>query len=259
MDIGKHCEKCQTLDFLPINCQYCIKKFCKNCFAIHQESCGKYEDELSDEEKGKIENIYRDERCAEIDCKGKVYLTSDPCHDCSQLFCIKHRHSGDHDCMKKSVEKIKNDKEKVMELQNKNIHSKIEKKIRENKKKNSLGIKVALMRLKSKAKSCFINSSGKITNNIDENIKIYLHCSLDIDGKMRETVDMFFPNYWTINHVRSKLCEEFKVDLNGFVLYTEDEIDLTTYGNRTIKEVVDKEKKIMNGSDIFLRQIILPQ
>ncbi|XP_060946295.1 AN1-type zinc finger protein 2A isoform X1 [Limanda limanda] len=130
-DLGEHCSEntCKRLDFLPMRCDACQEIFCKDhiTYATHQCTSSYKKDiqvpvcplcnipipikrgEMPDIKVG--EHIDRDcksdpaqrkrkiftNRCSKGGCKQKemIRVTCDQCH---LNYCLKHRHSLDHDC-----------------------------------------------------------------------------------------------------------------------------------------------------------------
>ncbi|XP_039267223.2 AN1-type zinc finger protein 2A-like [Styela clava] len=129
--IGDHCSDsfCRQLDFLPIKCDACEKQFCKNHIRYEDHKCeSSYKKdvqvpvcplcnkpvpvprgEVADIKVG--EHIDRDcqsdpakkhrqaysNRCSAPKCKQKELIPV-VCPDCRQNFCLRHRHTQDHDC-----------------------------------------------------------------------------------------------------------------------------------------------------------------
>lgn len=125
--LGKHCseEYCNKLDFLPMKCDACGAIFCSEHFSYQTHSCpsafrkdvqvpicplcsepvptprdvspdvtvGAHIDQFCRSEKKKIYT----NRCTFRNCKKKE-LVPVSCTVCRQNFCLKHRHTTDHDC-----------------------------------------------------------------------------------------------------------------------------------------------------------------
>jgi len=117
--IGLSCTDpdCNQLDFLPIKCDACKNIFCaehykyidhhcvegqkRNNVVPTCERCHSLEFHLNNHclpyKKTKIYN----NRCNQKECKRKE-LIQIRCDECELVFCIKHRHSEDHDCRGKT-------------------------------------------------------------------------------------------------------------------------------------------------------------
>lgn len=125
--LGKHCSEkyCNKLDFLPMKCDACGAIFCSEHFSYQTHSCpsafrkdvqvpicplcsepvptprdvspdvtvGAHIDQFCRSEKKKIYT----NRCTFRNCKKKE-LVPVSCTVCRQNFCLKHRHTTDHDC-----------------------------------------------------------------------------------------------------------------------------------------------------------------
>lgn len=125
--LGKHCseEFCNKLDFLPMKCDACGAIFCSEHFSYQSHSCpsayqkdvqvpicplcgepvptprdvspdvtvGAHIDQFCKSEKKKIYT----NRCSFKNCKKKELIPVS-CGVCKLNFCLKHRHTTDHDC-----------------------------------------------------------------------------------------------------------------------------------------------------------------
>ncbi|XP_058811868.1 AN1-type zinc finger protein 2A [Topomyia yanbarensis] len=125
--LGKHCcEKfCNKLDFLPMKCDACGDIFCSDHFSYRTHSCpsaykkdvqvpicplcgepvptardvspdvtvGAHIDQFCKSEKKKIYT----NRCSYKTCKKKELIPVS-CGVCKRNYCLKHRHTSDHEC-----------------------------------------------------------------------------------------------------------------------------------------------------------------
>eukprot|EP00127_Corallochytrium_limacisporum_P003838 Clim_evm52s153 gene=Clim_evmTU52s153 len=132
MEYGKHCsyKECNSLDFLPVECQLCKTTFCAShgrpdqhdC--LHQkrfvdrsvkcEFCGDLlppgpEDPNVDSPELKLHQAKRCEEargkyggpvCALESCAQSVKFVRAHCALCDQDYCLKHRHPDEHACPK---------------------------------------------------------------------------------------------------------------------------------------------------------------
>ncbi|ALC38892.1 CG12795 [Drosophila busckii] len=125
--LGQHCHEptCNRLDFLPVKCDSCDKVFCAshynydrhNCPGAHRKNfqvpicplCGEpvptapgVEPDLTVSQhidkqcKSDSKKIYTN-RCHAKGCKIKELIPVQ-CSQCKVNFCLRHRHSSDHDC-----------------------------------------------------------------------------------------------------------------------------------------------------------------
>ncbi|XP_062143198.1 AN1-type zinc finger protein 2A [Drosophila sulfurigaster albostrigata] len=125
--LGQHCNEatCNRLDFLPVKCDSCDKVFCAshynydrhNCPGAHKKNfqvpicplCGEpvptapgVEPDLTvgqhiDKQcQSDSKKIYTN-RCHAKGCKRKELIPVQ-CSQCKLNFCLRHRHSSDHDC-----------------------------------------------------------------------------------------------------------------------------------------------------------------
>ncbi|XP_072170989.1 AN1-type zinc finger protein 2B-like isoform X2 [Diadema setosum] len=130
-ELGQHCHEstCKQLDFLPMKCDACSNVFCKdhityvkhNCAAGFQKDvqvpvcplCNKpvpikrgeppdigvsdhIDRECQSDPAVKKRKVYAN-RCNKKGCKQKE-LVPILCSSCQLNFCLKHRHTSDHDC-----------------------------------------------------------------------------------------------------------------------------------------------------------------
>lgn len=125
--LGKHCSEkyCNKLDFLPMKCDACGAIFCSEHFSYQTHSCpsahrkdvqvpicplcsepvptprdvspdvtvGAHIDQFCRSEKKKIYT----NRCTFRNCKKKELIPVS-CTVCRRNFCLKHRHTSDHEC-----------------------------------------------------------------------------------------------------------------------------------------------------------------
>ncbi|KAH8376645.1 hypothetical protein KR093_000589 [Drosophila rubida] len=125
--LGQHCNEatCNRLDFLPVKCDSCDKVFCAshynyerhNCPGAHKKNfqvpicplCGEpvptapgVEPDLTVSQhidkqcQSDSKKIYTN-RCHAKGCKRKELIPVQ-CSQCKLNFCLRHRHSSDHDC-----------------------------------------------------------------------------------------------------------------------------------------------------------------
>ncbi|XP_055586596.1 AN1-type zinc finger protein 2A [Uranotaenia lowii] len=125
--LGKHCSEkfCNKLDFLPMKCDACGAIFCSEHFSYQTHSCpsaykkdvqvpicplcsepvptprdvspditvGAHIDQYCKSEKNKIYT----NRCTFKNCKKKELVPFN-CTVCKMNYCLKHRHTADHEC-----------------------------------------------------------------------------------------------------------------------------------------------------------------
>ncbi|XP_058450068.1 AN1-type zinc finger protein 2A [Malaya genurostris] len=125
--LGQHCSEkfCNKLDFLPMKCDACGAIFCSDHFSYQTHSCpsaykkdvqvpicplcsepvptardvspdvtvGAHIDQFCKSEKKKIYT----NRCTFKNCKKKELIPFS-CTVCKRNYCLKHRHTADHEC-----------------------------------------------------------------------------------------------------------------------------------------------------------------
>ncbi|XP_037710344.1 AN1-type zinc finger protein 2A [Drosophila subpulchrella] len=130
--LGQHCSEqtCNRLDFLPVKCDSCDKVFCAshynydrhNCPAAHRKNVqvpicplcrepvptppgvepditvGQHIDQQC---KSESKKIYTN-RCHAKGCKRKELIPV-TCSQCHLNFCLRHRHTSDHNCQPSSA------------------------------------------------------------------------------------------------------------------------------------------------------------
>lgn len=129
--IGQHCSKkdCNKLDFLPIECDACKQLFCDDHFRYSNHQCqkayqkdnqvpvcplcnipipvqkgmqpdyvvGNHIDADCQSDPAKSRRKVFTNRCSYKKCKTKEVIPV-ICNECSLNFCLKHRHTVDHQC-----------------------------------------------------------------------------------------------------------------------------------------------------------------
>merc|ERR1712066_772985 len=94
---GKHCSKCDFLDFLPTTCPHCEKIYCKvHLNVVSGHDCAEFT-KLEDSKKN-VPSLPK-YICALHSCN-IIELISIICEDCKKQFCIKHRSPQFHVCQK---------------------------------------------------------------------------------------------------------------------------------------------------------------
>ncbi|XP_017004117.2 AN1-type zinc finger protein 2A [Drosophila takahashii] len=130
--LGQHCSEptCNRLDFLPVKCDSCDKVFCASHYNYDRHSCpsahrknvqvpicplcrepvptppgvepdvtvGQHIDQQC---KSESKKIYTN-RCHAKGCKRKELIPV-TCSQCHLNFCLRHRHTSDHDCQPPSA------------------------------------------------------------------------------------------------------------------------------------------------------------
>ncbi|XP_033173080.1 AN1-type zinc finger protein 2A [Drosophila mauritiana] len=125
--LGQHCSEatCNRLDFLPVKCDSCDKVFCASHYSYDRHSCpGAYRknvqvpvcplcrepvptppgvepdvtvgQHIDQQCKSESKKIYTN-RCNAKGCKRKELIPV-TCSQCRLNFCLRHRHTSDHDC-----------------------------------------------------------------------------------------------------------------------------------------------------------------
>lgn len=148
-NLGKHCSEksCHKLDFLPMKCDSCDQVFCSEHFNYVKHNCagafkkdfqvpvcplcgdpvptprdippdqtvGQHIDQYCKSETKKIFT----NRCSFKNCKKKELIPV-KCTICNYNFCLRHRHSVDHECT--VPQKVQNNlTAKAAEYRKKNI------------------------------------------------------------------------------------------------------------------------------------------
>uniref|UniRef100_A0A914VTN6 AN1-type domain-containing protein n=1 Tax=Plectus sambesii TaxID=2011161 RepID=A0A914VTN6_9BILA len=130
-DLGKHCNfrDCNRLDFLPMKCDACTKVYCSNHITYISHECsssykkdvqvpvcplcnqpvpvargetpdfrvGQHIDNDCKSDPAVAKRKIYSNRCSLNGCKKKE-LVPITCGECRQNYCLKHRHTTDHDC-----------------------------------------------------------------------------------------------------------------------------------------------------------------
>ncbi|XP_031632295.1 AN1-type zinc finger protein 2A [Contarinia nasturtii] len=130
--LGRHCSEksCNKLDFLPMSCDACLLIFCSDHFSYQKHKCtsahkkdvqvpvcplcslpvptprgilpdisiSQHIDQYCKSDKTKIFN----NKCSFRGCKKKELIPVQ-CGQCKLNFCLRHRHTTDHECNPKSA------------------------------------------------------------------------------------------------------------------------------------------------------------
>ncbi|XP_030383463.1 AN1-type zinc finger protein 2A [Scaptodrosophila lebanonensis] len=124
--LGQHCSEatCNRLDFLPVKCDSCHKVFCVAHYNYERHDCqNKFRgvqvpvcplcdqpvptapgvapdltvsQHIDQQCKSDTKKIYTN-RCSAKGCKRKELIPVE-CTQCHLNFCLRHRHTSDHDC-----------------------------------------------------------------------------------------------------------------------------------------------------------------
>ena len=100
-DIGKQCEEssCKQLDFLPIQCKFCEKTFCKHHSSLDGHNCPSQKaNNLVELTKNTSKNVVENGPKCHLDLCNNIIATS--CPRCNSQFCMEHRIELDHQCKK---------------------------------------------------------------------------------------------------------------------------------------------------------------
>jgi len=147
LDLGTHCDfaSCHQLDFLPFTCSLCKQVFCLTHNVPSSHMCP-FEGKTSDLPQFTGEKSFS---CCKDECT-KRELQPIICQACDRNFCLAHRHQVDHLCplLEKKKETMIQTKEHVQKI----VESKSGKKSGQGRKSKATAAKVALMKMKLKAK-----------------------------------------------------------------------------------------------------------
>jgi predicted nucleic acid binding AN1-type Zn finger protein len=222
-DLGDHCtlSSCQTLDFLPIKCDLCCLKFCKEHFSYVSHNCAKYK------EIDKIKSTNNDTSpiplysCSIETCKTKE-LISILCQQCKLNFCVQHRLQLDHKC--KFIDSSNSDNQSKKPKLN---EFKFELKTDVSEKNTNLASKLVIMKLKQTA----VGPPG-----LPEESKFY--CFIDYKNSKKP---FFLSNKWPVGRSQEFISQKLNIkpSNNEYSLRFEngDLIDKSLI----IQELVDKQ------------------
>lgn len=133
-DLGKHCcvSTCNKLDFLPIQCDACNKIFCDEHYQYSTHNCANaykkdyqvpvcplcnipipiqrgqlpdyavsnHIDSDCQSDPAKQKRKVFTNKCSYKSCKAKEVIPI-VCDECTYNYCLKHRHTADHNCQGK--------------------------------------------------------------------------------------------------------------------------------------------------------------
>lgn len=135
-DLGKHCtvSSCNKLDFLPIKCDACSQIFCDEHYQYAVHNCanaykkdnqvpvcplcnipipiprgnspdaavGAHIDNDCQSDPAKSNRKVFTNKCSVKGCKNKEVIPI-TCKECTNNYCLKHRHTTDHQCEGKAA------------------------------------------------------------------------------------------------------------------------------------------------------------
>jgi len=201
--LGEHCswQECKDLDFLPIICQFCKRKFCKLHFLPEQHAC-------TDVPKKMAVNLERTDvryECGLEGCK-KWELAPVLCNYCQLQVCLSHRHQEDHKCTKlearqRTMQSTKKHVDNIIKSQSSAV-VKPKGKVR-SKAAQKTAAKVQLMKLKMKSKGQnSLPDSERVyflVHPPKENGKAAMGCFISKTWSIGKTIDTLADLTGTVN------------------------------------------------------------
>jgi hypothetical protein len=214
--IGQHCsfQSCNRLDFLPVKCEFCFQKFCKEHSSVTGHTCSKYE-ELNQQKLEKARKILQPiqfYKCVFQDCEQRE-MVQVLCDFCMLNFCLKHRLPVDHKCAVKN-EPIKSESsfiDKSKELNKPEFKFEMKKNVSE--KNTQLASKLVLMKLRQTA----VGPPG-----LPELAKYY--CFIDYNNEKKP---FFFSTKWPVGKCIEFIFDKLKIsqsELNKLKLFLNDNL-----------------------------------
>ena len=219
-DLGHHCtlSSCQTLDFLPIKCDLCCLKFCKEHFTYDSHNCTKYS-ELSKIEASCNLSPIPLYVCSFETCKTKE-LISISCQQCKLNFCVQHRLQLDHKC--KFIDSSSNSGNQAKKI--KSNEFKFELKTEVSEKNSSLATKLVLMKLKQTA----VGPPG-----LPEESKFY--CFIESNASKKP---FFLSNKWPVGRCQEFISQKIKTTNTESLRFENGDLIDKSF---IIQELVDKQ------------------
>lgn len=193
-EIGKHCEICKRLDFLPVECTLCRGIFCRNHLAYDQHKCPN-PPSLDGDIAHKASTVVPFKKCDMKDCDEKLHSPIQ-CTGCEKNFCVAHRHPPDHQCSqyaKEQEEKLNKAKPKVVIAPRQKGQG---------KKSLALEAKVQLMRMKGFAVG---------DKTIPPENKLYFLVNLPTGAK-NEPKAVFLNSQWSVGRSIDFMCNLYNVE-----------------------------------------------
>ncbi|XP_042893769.1 AN1-type zinc finger protein 1-like [Penaeus japonicus] len=244
-DLGKQCSAstCQQLDFLPIECQFCNKIFCKEHFPPDYHGCTGDYNKVVTEVVGQGGTLHL---CQLPECKDGE-LTPVICPGCSKNFCLRHRHQVDHQCpayeppvnpMAEAAEKI----QKITERLGSNASSK-----GQGRKSDKLSAKVQLMKLKQK-------SSGQ--QSLPQEERVYLMILLPkCHGVTSQPV--FLSHHWTVGKAIDTIATIARVPNRNNVLGADKLLLFRASDGSRLGSMEAKLKLLLDDQQLFNGQTLI--
>ena len=189
-------------DFLPVACKYCQFFYCKAHFQPTTHDCESYSNEIElrilkdDKLNFSIKKIVCES------CKKKCTpLEIINCNECKLNFCFAHRLQENHNCAQllKAKEELASKSKKITILPKKIEEVKVK-----GARNDALSLKVAVMKLKQKAK-------GDLSVPLNERIYFYIQ-----NKTSKNTIHEFYLcKRWSIGRCIAYLADELKIKNNN--------------------------------------------
>ena len=91
-DLGKHCAKCNYIDYLPFLCTQCNKYYCLEHRSYDEHECKNKPKQTKLKEK---DLVIPKNKCGYKKCKNNSIFQF-YCSECKKKYCTNHRHHIDH-------------------------------------------------------------------------------------------------------------------------------------------------------------------
>jgi hypothetical protein len=224
--LGDHCASasCQTLDFLPIKCDLCCLKYCKQHYSYGAHNCTKYKELNINTSSSTPIPVYP---CTLDGCKAKELIPI-TCEQCKSNFCVLHRLQIDHKCSKPSNIQNESIKPKINEF-------KFELKTNVSEKNVNLASKLVLMKLRQTATG---------PPGLPEESKLY--CFIDYNTTIKKP--FYLSTKWPIGRCIEFLCTKLNIKSHNkmSLAFENQEIINVSF---TVQDLLDQ--KLVNHGIIF--------
>ncbi|XP_074599267.1 AN1-type zinc finger protein 1-like [Brevipalpus obovatus] len=238
--IGDRCFRCQDLDFLPVECEFCKNVFCKIHFSVQSHECPAFveQDRVVSEKSDNHEHV----KCAFCNEVVLNRLEMVTCDICEKGFCLAHRLPEVHCCVKRTAI----EKKSVPQINLPKSRPSVAPKGSKGAKNDALAKKVALMKLKSSA-------IGQAS--VPQSERRYFNLVLPDE----QTKPIFLCSQWSVGKCVDFLADKFKVTNNNnranmpkLMLYNQDDLQLDF---DTQIDKLEQEKVIDNGQNLIMKYV----
>jgi len=260
-EIGQQCarENCAQLDFLPFECAHCRLIFCKDHHMPSEHNCPAVKDNVLSE--ADVESRNEDKwqyKCSFPQCQTKELVLIN-CPKCQKHFCLSHRHSDQHTCIRdtQAEEAIKQKismmgtAKSVQEKVKEQVTHKLDEAKSAGGAKGAMASKLALMKLKGRAKG---------DNAVPQAERVFFMVDCPNKTQNPKPLDVFMSRLWTMGKAIDFMARQARIKNRNNqadspkLHFFKGEICLSKPFERTLSQILDLGL-IVDGDDISFQYL----